>query len=237
MLTDTHIRRFNDDGFLLLPGAVSETLRTQVVARMLDIRGGRCEVGYYKPDGQNAPVFNSHLHDPLMWSLTTQTALVDALRGLLGGEPAVCQSMFFWGSSLTRPHQDEFYMVPKPGPLIGMWVAMQDVTMEDGPMCVIPGSHRGSIIRRRANDPDWWSDRAAWQAYFDRIAAVIDSSAMIAVTLRAGDVVFFHGGLVHSGAPPATPGRPRLSYVSHHHRADAVMDDSNNSVKVESRAM
>ena len=52
------------------------------------------------------------------------------------------------------------------------------------------------------------------------------------IVLKTGDVLFFHGRTVHWGNE-APINRKRHSYACHFMRADAVLDQSNNSVFLE----
>lgn len=239
MLTAAQLDAYRRDGFVVLPAAAPASLRAPMLDLMLDLRHGRRSATYYTPPTTpgEPPVFNPHRHDRVAWNLATHPPLVAALTQVLGDKPMICQSMFFFASSLTRPHQDEFYMAPSPRPLVGMWIALQHVTPDDGPIAVIPGSQRGPFIAAAELDGQWWKDRAVWTAYFDKVARFADTSKLVSVTVQAGDVILFDGRVIHAGQPPRTPDRPRHSFVSHHHRADAILDDHNNGEPVVSQPM
>lgn len=227
MLSPVQAKQFEDDGYLVIEQAVSAGKIEQVRAHVNALRAGRITRPYYaNPLG---PMFNAHLQEPLLMSLVCTPSIHRALGQLLGAAPGICQSMFFFSGSRTRPHQDEFYMVPRPAPLIGCWIAVQDVTEQDGPLGAIAGSQRGPIVLAKDIQGQWWKDKKVWDSFFDKVALYTDHSRIRALTVKSGDVIFFHGRVIHCGMEPATPDRPRWSFVSHHCRADAVMDDSNNS--------
>lgn len=237
MYLDALAKRFEEDGYAVLPGAVSADLCAQVRAYMADLRAGRRKAGFFKSNAPNGPLFMSHLEEPLMLRLVSQRAIVAALERLLGTTPTLCQSMFFSSGSRTPPHQDEFYMAPSRGPLIGSWIAVQNVTIEDGPLTAIPGSHRGPVVLAKDVTGQWWKDRAAHESFFTKVATFTEKSRGVPLLPRKGDVIFFHGRVIHWGAEPATPERPRLSFVSHHCRVDAKLDDSNNGIALSPIAM
>jgi phytanoyl-CoA hydroxylase len=232
MLSSEQVERFARDGYLVLERAVDPALVTQVREHVRALRAGDATASYYKAEQPQGPLFNSHLFEPMMMRLVCQAPIVGALSQLLGAPPMICQSMFFLSGSRTRPHQDEFFMAPKPPPLIGSWIALQDVTPDDGPLGAVAGSHLGPVVLSKDIEGQWWKDTKAFNAFYDKCGTFTDASRIVPLTVRAGDVIFFHGRVIHCGIHPSTPDRPRWSMVSHHFRSDAVMDDSNNGIPV-----
>ena len=128
-------------------------------------------------------------------------------------------------------------MAPKPAPLIGSWIAVQDVSVDDGPLGAIAGTHRGPVVLAKDVAGQWWTDRKVYDSFYDKVGEFTDHAKIVPLTAKAGDVIFFHGRVIHCGMEPSTPDRPRWSFVSHHYRSDAVMDDSNNGLPVKSVLM
>src|SRR5690606_7214288 len=75
--------------------------------------------------------------------------------------------------------------------LIGAWIAMDDATIENGCLWVIPGSHRTGFLypQRQHNNPDEFD--FAGESYG------FDESEEVPVEVKAGAVVFFNGYLLH----------------------------------------
>lgn len=235
MLSPAQVMRFENDGYLVIEQAVSADLIAQVREHVEDLRGGKITRGYFKqPD---VTWFNAHLDEPLLMKLVCAAPVRQALEQLLGAPPVICQSMFFFIGSCARPHQDEFFMVPRPAPLIGSWIALQDVTASDGPLGAIAGSHRGPVVLAKDVEGQWWKDAKIKDRFLDQVAAFTDRSRILPLTVKKGDAILFHGRVIHCGMEPSSPDRPRWSFVSHHCRADAALDDSNNGAAVTIRAM
>ena len=52
------------------------------------------------------------------------------------------------------PHQDSTFLHTDPMKLVGVWFALEDVTLENGCLWFIPGSHQDGISRRFIRNPD-----------------------------------------------------------------------------------
>ena len=54
----------------------------------------------------------------------------------------------------VTPHQDSSFLHTVPLNIMGLWIALEDVTLENGCLWFIPGSHREGITRRFVRNPD-----------------------------------------------------------------------------------
>jgi len=88
-------------------------------------------------------------------------------------------------------HQDELYIPTRDRSLIGAWIAMDDATIENGCLWIVPGSHKSGYIypSREHNNPEEFD--FAGESYG------FDVKEEIPVEVKAGSVVFFNGYLLH----------------------------------------
>lgn len=88
-------------------------------------------------------------------------------------------------------HQDEIYIPTRDRSLIGAWIALDDATIENGCLWVIPGSHRNGYLypQRDHNNPDEFD--------FGQESFGFDESAEVPVEVKSGSLVFFNGYLLH----------------------------------------
>ena len=88
-------------------------------------------------------------------------------------------------------HQDEVFIPTRDRSLIGAWIAMDDASVENGCLWVVPGSHRlGYMYPLRAHDDPEEFDFAPESHGFDE-------SEEVPVEVTTGAVVFFNGYLLH----------------------------------------
>jgi phytanoyl-CoA hydroxylase len=86
-------------------------------------------------------------------------------------------------------HQDYMYMTDDPDKVIA-WLAVDDITEENGCMYVIPGSHKKGPLPFRAVKGQTHSKRTD--------PSLIDETLAQPVLVRAGDLLLFHQFLLHS---------------------------------------
>ncbi|HLA38667.1 MAG TPA: phytanoyl-CoA dioxygenase family protein [Candidatus Glassbacteria bacterium] len=103
-------------------------------------------------------------------------------------------------------HQDNAYFKYAPlEEIMGVWIALDDATPENGCMYVIPGAHRQGP-RRHFHGTDC-------EIVHDRI----DQSQAVPIELKAGGVLFFFGMMPHRTPPNTSPQRRRA--VQFHYRS------------------
>lgn len=133
-------------------------------------------------------------YDSRLSALSHHPKLQAVLRRLLGGqEPQLFQEM-----ALIKPphigrekpwHQDDAYFdLPLGTPVVGVWIALDEATVENGCMQLLPGYHRkGPIIHFQRRD---------WQICDTEILGL----KSVAAPLPAGGLLLFDGMLPH-GTP------------------------------------
>ncbi len=88
-------------------------------------------------------------------------------------------------------HQDEIYIPTRDRSLIGAWIALDDATIENGCLWVIPGSHKQGYLYPQRDHRDTEEHDFGQQSYG------FDESVAIPVEVPVGSVVFFNGYLLH----------------------------------------
>lgn len=154
-----------------------------------------------------------HWEDDLFRQAACHPRVADVLEGLLGPGVNVVQTMVIYkqprvGGEMGY-HQDAAYLHSEPMTLMSAWMALDEVTEENSPLAVIPGSHRLSLQSR--------SEMDAEGRFHDRPlgGARPDPEAAIPVPAPRGSVIFFHGLLYHGSAPNRSD-RPRRAYAVHY---------------------
>src|SRR6185503_5048403 len=147
-----------------------------------------------------------------------------ALRGLvtrlLGRTARPFAAINFMKGSQQSLHQDMavFHIYPHDY-LVGAWIACEDVAADSGPLVLRSGSHRAGMFpgfmdypqtNLRTADP---AAQAAYEAWVDEVAARHPAHEFLAAK---GDVLLWHGMLLHGGAPVRRAGATRKSMVLHY---------------------
>lgn len=148
---------------------------------------------------------------------------------LLFGEPIIAmQSLLFEYGSEQHLHQDFPYVHAEiPSHLIGGWVACEPADAENGSLLYYPGSHRiplfdfgdGSVLYK--NDDPKKID--AFETYLQEQCSKLQKPLIL--DAKKGDVLLWHGALVHGGSLTKQKERTRRSFVTHYSTQRAYKKD------------
>ena len=137
--------------------------------------------------------------------------LEPVLTALLGEEPLGVQTMFYFkpaGARGQELHQDNFYLRVKPGTCLAAWLAVDDVDAGNGGMKVVPGSHHEAVACPQQADP-----AVSFTADY---VPVPEGMEAVPCDMKAGDVLFFNGSLIHGSTPNTSADRFRCSLIAHY---------------------
>lgn len=157
-----------------------------------------------------------HMHldktvGPVAKSFLLDSRLHDILTDFFDDEPLAAQSMFYFKPAGARGqalHQDNLYLRVKPGTCIAAWLAVDDADAENGGMVVVPGSSDLDIACPEKAD--------SAQFFTTDLVKVPEGLHEEAVTLKAGDVLFFNGSVIHGSYPNISKDRFRRSLIAHY---------------------
>jgi phytanoyl-CoA hydroxylase len=143
--------------------------------------------------------------------LMTDRRVLDVVQDLIG--PAYgAQSMFYFKPPTARGqalHQDNLFLQAHPETCLAAWIAVDDCDGENGGLVVLPGSHRIQILC-----PD--QDADPEESFTDTTISVPDGVQRVQTEMTAGDVLFFHGSLVHGSRSNRSADRFRRSLIFHY---------------------
>ncbi len=230
-LNETHIADYHHDGFLAVENVLAPDEVAGAKQALDDLIHGR--IPGYK-DLQPEPevkdrwatmtaderadsvrkVWQFVEHEARLSALTTHPVLQNILQRLVGEEVRLIQDM-----ALLKPpfigtekpwHQDMAYFGwSPPEKIIGVWIALDPATAQNGCMHVLPGTHReGPVPHVHARDcqiPD----------------ARVQVERDVIVPLAPGGVLFF-SALLHHGTPPNKSSERRWA-LQYHYAGESAM--------------
>jgi phytanoyl-CoA hydroxylase len=147
-----------------------------------------------------------------------------ALRGLVSrlfGRPArPFAAINFMAGSQQHLHQDMavFHIYPHDW-LVGAWIACEDISADSGPLVVHAGSHRSGMFAGFADYPQTnlrTADGATTEAYNRWVGELAAAHHRHEFLARKGDILVWHGMLLHGGAPVRVRGTSRRSMALHY---------------------
>ena len=217
------IARYERDGYLIVENVLSppdlETLR----ARTEDIAAGRGAVPEekleFEPGTANGDrrleklrkINDGAKYDAVLMEHAHHSAILDIVTSLLGADIKLFGDQCFVkppGGIEKTYHQDSPYFKIEPMALVTAWAALDDVTLENGCMYVVPGSqHNGPLEHSEPWMVGGRQDMKIPDSAFDRTQEQ-------PITMKAGDCSFHHSLILHRSGPNATP-HFRRGYATH----------------------
>lgn len=154
--------------------------------------------------------------------------LMELLSALIGSEVELFQSINFLMGSEQKTHSDSIHMTTYPlGGLLGVWVALEDTDMNNGPLHYYPGSHKLPYYLNSDydNEGNYYmigdKDYTQYEKMLEEkiIEHKIEKKIF---TAKKGDVLIWHANLMHGGEPHIDKERTRKSMVFHYFNMNCV---------------
>jgi phytanoyl-CoA hydroxylase len=233
-LTERQRDDWTSNGFFVLNGFVEPATTDQLLraaVTMADRVDARTSIGDAyavqesalvspgKPlSEQLSKIFRVHRTDPVFRRFALRADVLAPVRALLGDDVDCFLSQFIFKlpGALGQPwHQDAFYF-PHEGPsAVGLWIAVTEANLTNGPLWVLPGSHAEPVHRARRDTREH-----ALAGYVEIVDQ--DFAGAVPVLMQPGDALVFHSHLMHKSTDNTSKGR-RAAMV--YHFADAATVD------------
>src|SRR5258707_990862 len=232
MLSPADVKRYQDQGYLVVPDVLDAATLAAIrveLARIVD--GARAvtahtdrydlEPGHRPDDPRVRRIKKPHHFYPVFTELMRHPRLVAVLNALLGPAVRLHGSKInlkspHYGSPVEW-HQDWAFYPHTNDNLLAVGVMLDDCTSDNGPLLVVPGTHRGPTFDHHTGDHHGGR-------YFCRAIhpAAIPGEIARAVPLtgRAGSMSFHHVRLVHGSAQNVSS-LPRTLLLYEYGAADA----------------
>ena len=230
-LSEAHLEHFRVHGYLAMNGLLSHEEIENSKAALSDLAHRRTawdkrvwsqEEPYFVHGGQEARIDDPELRlrklaffvdlDSRLGHVATHPRLLAFIDQLIGPGGRMIQDMAllkppFRGSE--KPwHQDAAYFDWTPlGSVVGTWIALDEATIDNGCMQIIPGTHlQGPVPHFHVRDCQLADQQ-------------VQVGQAVTIPLRPGGILFF-SALLHHGTPPNMSAARRRALQFHYAGAD-----------------
>lgn len=154
--------------------------------------------------------------------------MLELLSSLLNGRARLFQSINFLYGSQQKTHSDSIHMTTFPlGGLLGVWLALEDIELDNGPLHYYPGSHTMPyyLNTEYGNEGDWlMTGKKTYGDYETMIAEKVAGTTFEkkVFTAKKGDLFIWHANLLHGGEPHLNRDKTRKSMVLHYFDVNRV---------------
>jgi phytanoyl-CoA hydroxylase len=228
-ITDDNISFYASYGYLIARGLLSKNeiseLKKETAAIFRGERGyidGMLPVNADEPDSEvlkkYVAIHFPHKISTVIYNFLFHEKIVDVLTKIISPNMKCMQSMLFVkgpGKAGQAWHQDEYYIPTRDKSLVGAWVAIDDATVENGCLWIVPG-RPGYMMPRVKNESREYAD-------VDTIDVSPYKDQMIPVEVNSGSVVFFNGYTLHSSLRNKTTQNFRTALVNHYMSAESML--------------
>ncbi len=227
MLSKEQKTFYDDNGYLMIENAVSsaqlETLR-RITYDLIDKSRSVTENNdvYDLDEGHSAEhprltrIKLPHRQHPFFGELLRNSRITEVLTELLGPDTMLQTSKLNTkapgGGAAVEWHQDWAFYPHTNDDMLAFGLMLEDVDADNGPLMVIPGSHKGPILSHMSN--------GVFCGAIDPDDAAFELDRAVTLTGKAGDMTVHHVRTLH-GSGPNMSDRNRLILFYECHAADA----------------
>lgn len=210
-LSDAEVETFHRDGILVAQSGLDHAVLDGISAdlerlppqRLADYREGR--------------VLDAWRDAPNVRAAATFGPILAAVGQLYGAQPRPFQTLNFPRGTQQRAHSDSIHFNSEPfGMMCGVWLALEDIGPDQGPLVYYPGSH--TLPEMNFEDLGLQPDYAHYRAYEDRIEEMIARHGFQPRygLLKKGQMIVWSANVLHGGAAQNDMALGRRSQVTHY---------------------
>ena len=219
-LTEDQIRDFQETGYLFLPEAFSAA-EAALLRREADLCYALEREEVWREEG-GAPrtAFAAHTYNEGFRRLGRHPRLIEPVIQLLDGQVYMHQfkvnAKAAFDGAVWQWHQDYGTWqrdddMPEPRAM-NIAVFLDEVTAANGPLLLIPGSHRAGVLA--AEHDTTTTSYPLWSLDKETVTKLADRGGLVAPTGKPGGLLMFHSNIVHASPPNISPWSRVIVYLS-----------------------
>ena len=227
MLSKRELEQYHELGYLVVPAAVDGDLLADICRRVdtiiADARRIACHTDVYDFEKSHTAenprvrrIKTPHKHFPFFAELTRNPRITVILAQLIGSDIRLHGSKLNMKSAgygaAVEWHQDWAFYPHTNDDVLATGLYLDDCDMENGPLLVLPGTHKGPVYDHRVN--------GYFAGAMDPHIKGLDYSNAVALTGKAGSMTIHHARLVH-GSALNTSAKARRLLLHEYAAADA----------------
>ncbi len=226
-LSKDEINFYNDQGYLLVEDVISENQHKEMLA-LVDVFFEKSkmirendnifdlEEGHSSDNPRLKRIKQPHQHSHFFWDIIKESKIEEILTDLLGDNVSLKTSKLNTkapgGGAAVEWHQDWAFYPHTNDNVLALGLMLNDVDMDNGPLMVIPESHKGPVLSHFNN--------GVFCGAIDPDDSDFDISKAVTLTGKARSMTIHHARTLH-GSSPNNSDRDRLVLFYECNSADA----------------
>jgi non-heme Fe2+,alpha-ketoglutarate-dependent halogenase len=216
-LTEEQKKFYHENGYLLgLPPIYTKAEMAKLNAELPNL------LALLKPGESSKDIREWHETSTYLYEIAMNPKILDLVEGILGA------NFYFWASNffIKEPHnpatvgwhQDAYYWPMAPHNSVTVWLAFDDVDEVNGGMKLIPGSHRGGIIKHNRS-----KQTSSVLTLELEDGSGFDADSAVQFRLKAGECSLHDDRAIHGS--PANPSDRRRAGLTIRYSGTNVKND------------
>lgn len=209
MITDEKIEQYKRDGFVFIENALTSTqlqsmqsATARLIAESARITKSNdqydLDTNHTSANPRLTRIKLPHLLDPIFNQVLKSEQILGLLRPLLGTDNIRLHTSKLNtkepdGGQAVEWHQDWAFYPHTNDDLLAVGILLEDVDEENGPLQVIAGTHRESVLDHSSN--------GVFCGAIDPADPLFDQSKAVSLTGKAGGLSIHHVRTLHGSAP------------------------------------
>jgi ectoine hydroxylase-related dioxygenase (phytanoyl-CoA dioxygenase family) len=204
MLTTAQIEFYRENGYVVVPDVIGPDVLAKARAKLAELIEKSREVtasdAVYDLEDAHTPrhprvrrIKDPHINGEVYGNLLKSPDITDLVCQLIGPDLRMDHTKLnikpARGGEPVEWHQDWAFYPHTNDDLLEVGVMIEDCTLENGPLLMMPGTHRGPVFDHH------------YEGYFagaiDPAAAGLDIREAVPITGKAGSITMHHVRLVH----------------------------------------
>lgn len=180
--------------------------------------------GYHYSKGKR--IFEGWKESKMLQSLSLHPKVIKLLKTFYKREPYPFQTITFNYGSNQPLHSDLIHFDSKPHRwLSAVWVALEDMTDQNGSLVYVPGSHKLPIFDfydLKIQVPEYGKQFDSYSEYENFIRQLVETKKLSVEPLicKKGQALLWLSNLIHGGDIIRDPNSTRYSQVTHYYYDD-----------------
>ena len=215
---------YYENGFIVLSNIFTNELIDQIKSEMNE-----------KGFNENFPIqtFRNNIRIQDLWQysdpvkeLACHPKIMDTLKMLYEREPVPFQTLNFKVGTQQKAHSDTLHFSSLPARyMCGVWVALEDITEDNGPLFYYPGSHRNpeynfSDFKNTTEDTSY-ENYPEYETFMEDLMEK-SSYKKKKFLAKKGDALIWSSNIIHGGSPVEDPQSTRYSQVTHYYFENCI---------------
>jgi hypothetical protein len=224
--------QFHEKGYVVLDLELTDDFLKHVIDEMYAAvtRDTVTKQAEFYTYSDSPRIFEEWRNSDAIRELCLNKKLIDTLEFLYTKEALPFSTINFIKGSNQPLHSDaiHFHTIPQLW-MSGVWVALEDTTLENGTLNIVPGSHRWPVFdydSLKLPHPDTMKDgeKENYRIYEEFVRKLVDANhaQIVPVPLRKGQALIWAANLLHGGMQIVDENSTRLTQAIHYFYKDCT---------------